>query len=55
LADFGRRHVQGVVSTVRRLSEYALMVALVAIAIIGAVTFLSDSIGNSFNNTGNAL
>jgi pilus assembly protein Flp/PilA len=35
--------------------EYALMVALIAIAVIAAVTFLGNKIGNSFNNTGNRL
>lgn len=35
--------------------EYALMVALIAIAVIGAVTFLGSKISSSFNNTGNAL
>jgi pilus assembly protein Flp/PilA len=30
--------------------EYGLMVALIAVAIIAAVTFLGGSIGNSFNN-----
>jgi pilus assembly protein Flp/PilA len=35
--------------------EYALMVALIAIAVVAAVTFLGNKIGNSFNNTGNKL
>jgi pilus assembly protein Flp/PilA len=35
--------------------EYALMVALIAIAVVAAVTFLGKKIGNSFNNTGNQL
>jgi pilus assembly protein Flp/PilA len=35
--------------------EYALMVALIAIAIIAAVTFLSGAISTSFNKTGNSI
>jgi pilus assembly protein Flp/PilA len=35
--------------------EYALMVALIAIAIIAAVTFLSGAISTSFNKTGNTI
>lgn len=35
--------------------EYALMVALIAIAIITAVTFLGDSISSSFNETGKTI
>jgi pilus assembly protein Flp/PilA len=35
--------------------EYALMVALIAIAVIAAVTFLGNKIGNTFNNSGNSL
>jgi pilus assembly protein Flp/PilA len=35
--------------------EYALMVALIAIAAVAAVTFLGNKISDSFNNTANAL
>jgi len=35
--------------------EYALMVALIAIAIIGAVSFLGTEIGNAFQKSGNSL
>jgi len=35
--------------------EYALMVALIAIAVIGAVTFLGGKISDSFNTTANSL
>jgi pilus assembly protein Flp/PilA len=35
--------------------EYALMVALIAIAIIAAVTFLGGAISDSFNSTGDAI
>jgi pilus assembly protein Flp/PilA len=35
--------------------EYALLVSLIAIAVIAAVTFLGDKIGNSFDTTGTAL
>jgi Flp pilus assembly pilin Flp len=35
--------------------EYALMVALIAIAAVAAVTFLGNKISGSFNDTANAL
>ena len=35
--------------------EYALMVALIAVVIIGAVTFLGDSVSNVFSNVGNQI
>jgi pilus assembly protein Flp/PilA len=35
--------------------EYALLVALIAIAVISAVTFLGQAMGDSFNNTANSL
>ena len=35
--------------------EYGLMVGLIAVAIIGAVSFLSKSVGKAFNKTGNAM
>jgi pilus assembly protein Flp/PilA len=35
--------------------EYGLMVGLIAVAIIGAVGFLSKSVQKSFNTTGNAI
>jgi pilus assembly protein Flp/PilA len=35
--------------------EYALMVALIAIAVVAAVTFLGQKIGNSFEDTANNL
>jgi pilus assembly protein Flp/PilA len=37
------------------LVEYALIIALVGIAAIVALTFLSDNINNLFNKTGNVL
>ena len=35
--------------------EYGLMVGLIAVAIIGAVTFLSKSVKTTFNRSGNAM
>ncbi len=35
--------------------EYGLMVGLIAVAIIGAVSFLSRSVKTTFNRTGNAM
>ena len=35
--------------------EYGLMVGLIAIAIIGAVMFLSDELEGLFNQIGNSL
>ena len=35
--------------------EYGLMVGLIAVAIIGAVGFLSKAVQKSFNTTGNAI
>ena len=35
--------------------EYGLMVGLIAVAIIGAVSFLSKSVQTTFNKTGNAM
>ena len=35
--------------------EYGLMVGLIAVAIIGAVSFLSNSVKTTFNKTGNAM
>ena len=35
--------------------EYGLMVGLIAVAIIGAVSFLSNSVRSTFNKTGNAM
>ena len=35
--------------------EYGLIAALIAVAIIGAITLLGTDIGNTFNNTGNSL
>ncbi len=35
--------------------EYGLMVGLIAVAIIGAVSFLSNSVKSTFNKTGNAM
>ncbi len=35
--------------------EYGLIAALVAVAIIGAITLLGTDIGNTFNNVGNSL
>ncbi|MFP3943172.1 MAG: Flp family type IVb pilin [Alphaproteobacteria bacterium] len=37
------------------LVEYALLVALVAIVVIGALNALSDDIGNAFNQIGNKI
>ena len=37
------------------LVEYALIIALIAIAAITAIQFLSGRISTMFNNTGNAL
>lgn len=35
--------------------EYGLMVGLIAIAIIGAVSFLSRSVKTTFNRAGNSM
>jgi pilus assembly protein Flp/PilA len=35
--------------------EYALMIALIAIAVIGAVTWLGSKMNSSFNNTANSI
>ena len=35
--------------------EYGLMVGLIAVAIIGAVSFLSKSVKTTFNRSGNAM
>lgn len=35
--------------------EYGLMVGLIAVAIIGAVSFLSNSVKSTFNRAGNAM
>ena len=35
--------------------EYGLMVGLIAVAIIGAVSFLSNSVKSTFNKAGNAM
>lgn len=37
------------------LVEYALIIALVVIVVIGAITFLGPAIANIFNNIVNAL
>jgi len=37
------------------LVEYILLVALIALAVIAAVTFLSGEIGNKFSDTGSKL
>lgn len=37
------------------MAEYALIIALVAIAVIGAVSFLGDSIKGVFTRTGEVL
>ena len=35
--------------------EYGLMVGLIAVAIIGAVSFLSKSVKTTFNRAGNGM
>ena len=35
--------------------EYGLMVGLIAVAIIGAVSFLSNSVKTTFNKAGNSM
>ena len=35
--------------------EYGLMVGLIAVAIIGAVSFLSNSVKTTFNRAGNQM
>lgn len=35
--------------------EYGLMVGLIAVAIIGAVSFLSNSVKSTFNRAGNSM
>ena len=35
--------------------EYAIMLALIALALIGAITYLSGTIGNAFNNAGDKI
>jgi pilus assembly protein Flp/PilA len=35
--------------------EYGLIAALIAVAIIGAITLLGTDLGNTFNNVGNSL
>ena len=37
------------------LVEYALIIAIIAIAVIVAMTFLRDQISNVFSNIGNNL
>jgi len=37
------------------LIEYALIAAMIALACVSAMTSLASSIGNEFNNAGNAL
>ncbi|HEX6062216.1 MAG TPA: pilus assembly protein [Candidatus Limnocylindria bacterium] len=37
------------------LVEYALIIAVIAIAVIVAMVFLRDQIGNIFSNIGNNL
>jgi len=37
------------------LVEYILLIALIALLMIGAVTFLKDRVSNKFNQAGNAL
>jgi pilus assembly protein Flp/PilA len=37
------------------LAEYALILALIAVLVIGAVLFLSGKIGGIFSQVGNAL
>lgn len=37
------------------LVEYILLVALIALAVIAAVTFLSGAIGEKFSDTGSKL
>ncbi len=37
------------------LAEYALILALIAVFVIGAVTFLGGQIGTILSNVGNAL
>ncbi len=46
-----RAHEEGGATAV----EYALMVALIAVVIIGAVTFLGTSSRDKFNTVGNAV
>jgi pilus assembly protein Flp/PilA len=36
-------------------AEYALILALVAVAIVGALTSLGGDIGNAFNNIGGSI
>jgi len=45
---FGRKEGQGLV-------EYALLIALVAIALVGALTILSDPVNGIFGNIISAL
>lgn len=35
--------------------EYALIIALIAVAVIAAITFLSDGISGKFNQVSNTL
>ncbi|MBS1253226.1 MAG: hypothetical protein MAG451_02275 [Anaerolineales bacterium] len=37
------------------LAEYALLIALIAIAVIGAVTFLGEEISTIFSSIGDAF
>lgn len=37
------------------MAEYALLAALIAVAAIGAITFLGNSVTDVFNSVGNAL
>lgn len=46
----GRRRIRG-----QSMAEYALIIALVAIAVIGAVTLLGDRIGLTFRSAASAL
>ncbi|MDQ3491813.1 MAG: Flp family type IVb pilin [Chloroflexota bacterium] len=37
------------------LAEYALILSLIAIFVIGALTFMGDGIAGTLSNVGNAL
>lgn len=51
--DFGRKAVSR--EDGAGMVEYALLVALIAILLIGALTFLRGGIANTFSEAANAL
>jgi pilus assembly protein Flp/PilA len=53
--DQARRLIEGMLDEGQGLVEYALIIAVIAIAVIIAMLFLRDQISNIFSNIGNNL